>query len=96
MLANRRRDKLKVLIKYEINSITTISGSRAFGTPEGTNKERKRSLCNCNPKNRIPRLKEKANKKVTMMWLVGVKPKGVSPRRLFEAINKKIPNNEGK
>lgn len=60
ILAKRRIDKLKGLIKYETNSITTKNGINTVGTPLGTNKFKNCNLLLKKPIMVIPTNNEKA------------------------------------
>jgi hypothetical protein len=74
MLANNRRDKLTTRKLYETTSIKTRRGAIIRGAPGGRNKENKCKPWVLTPIIFIPINIVKAKPKVTIIWLVTVKP----------------------
>ncbi len=75
-------------------SITTKSGTNTAGAPDGTNNFKKFKPCFKNPIIVKATIREKPIEKVWKIWLVTVKPKGISPI-IFEN-NIKLNNKKKK
>ena len=73
MLANNLTLRLNGRVKYEITSITTISGASTIGTPSGKKNEKNLKPCFINAIT-VTKIKiTKAIISVTAIWLVNVK-----------------------
>ena len=73
ILAKSLTDRLMGLLRYEIISIILIIGSKTIGTPLGTKIFKYLNPCITNPSIVTPININKANVKVTIIWLVTVK-----------------------
>lgn len=74
----------------------TKSGAKAKGAPAGKNSESMCNPCFFKPIIFIPTKKVKAKPKVTIIWLVIVKPNGIIPNKFENNKKKKIQNKDGK
>ena len=96
ILANNRKANETTRKLYETTSITTSNGANASGAPAGKNKDSIWKPCVLIPITLIPKKAKIANPKVTTIWLVTVKLKGIIPTRLQKNMNEKILKRTGK
>ena len=87
IFANNLTDKLTGLLKYEIISITVISGKSTAGTPLGTNILKYLKPCLTNPIIVTAINIKRAIIKVTIIWLVTVNEYGSIPTMLQNKTN---------
>ena len=96
ILANNLTLRLNGRVKYEITSITMISGERTIGTPAGKKNEKNLKPCFMNAMNVTMRKIATAMVSVTAMWLVKVKLYGTIPIKFPKRTNIKIEKISGK
>ena len=73
MFAANLRPREIFLARYEMNSISTSTGNRPRGQPEGTNKEKNLRPCFWKPNIVAPNTTVKLIKKVKIKWDVDAK-----------------------
>jgi hypothetical protein len=96
MLANSLTLRLNGRVKYEITSITIISGESTIGTPAGRKNEKNLKPCFMNAMIVTIRKIATAIVSVTAIWLVKVKLYGIIPIKFPKSTNINIEKISGK